>query len=81
MLYLLLCTDQLDGETNWKLHAAVPECQKLDEGDLVGLDAKMYGELVSILICVPNSRLGQLISQPIKDIQVHAFVGTFMLNK
>ena len=39
-------TDQLDGETDWKLRVAVPECQKLDEGDLVGLDAEIYGKLM-----------------------------------
>ena len=37
-------TDQLDGETDWKLRVAAPECQKLDEGDLVGLDAEIYGK-------------------------------------
>jgi len=36
-------TDQLDGETDWKLRVSVPECQKLDEGDLVRLDAEIYG--------------------------------------
>ena len=36
-------TDQLDGETDWKLRVAVPECQKMDEGDLVRLDAEIYG--------------------------------------
>ena len=36
-------TDQLDGETDWKLRVAVPETQKLDEGDLVRLDAEIYG--------------------------------------
>lgn len=40
-------TDQLDGETDWKLRVAVPECQKLGEGDLVRLDAEIYGQLVS----------------------------------
>ncbi|KAF8810656.1 aminophospholipid-transporting P-type ATPase [Phlegmacium glaucopus] len=54
-------TDQLDGETDWKLRVAVPECQKMDEGDLVRLDAEIYADA------------------PIKDI--HAFVGTFTLNK
>lgn len=38
-------TDQLDGETDWKLRVAVPECQKMDEGNLVKLDAEIYGEL------------------------------------
>jgi phospholipid-translocating ATPase len=36
-------TDQLDGETDWKLRVAVPECQKLDEKDLIHLDAEIYG--------------------------------------
>lgn len=37
-------TDQLDGETDWKLRVAVSECQKLDEGDLVRLDAEVYAD-------------------------------------
>jgi phospholipid-translocating ATPase len=37
-------TDQLDGETDWKLRVAVPETQKLQETDLVKLDAEIYGE-------------------------------------
>jgi len=37
-------TDQLDGETDWKLRVAVPECQKMDEGDLVRIDAEIYGK-------------------------------------
>jgi phospholipid-translocating ATPase len=42
-------TDQLDGETDWKLRVAVPECQKLNENrDLIGLDAEIYGEFVSL---------------------------------
>jgi phospholipid-translocating ATPase len=36
-------TDQLDGETDWKLRVAVPECQKLSEEDIVRLDAEIYG--------------------------------------
>lgn len=36
-------TDQLDGETDWKLRVAVPECQKLEEASLLGLDAEIYG--------------------------------------
>jgi phospholipid-translocating ATPase len=36
-------TDQLDGETDWKLRVAVPECQKLVEGDITQLDAEIYG--------------------------------------
>ncbi|KIY46035.1 phospholipid-translocating P-type ATPase [Fistulina hepatica ATCC 64428] len=37
-------TDQLDGETDWKLRVAVPEAQKLHESDLVNLDAEVYAD-------------------------------------
>jgi phospholipid-translocating ATPase len=39
-------TDQLDGETDWKLRVAVPECQELNEGDLIRLDVELYGMLI-----------------------------------
>ena len=42
-------TDQLDGETDWKLRVAVPESQKMDEGDLVRLDADIYGGSSALL--------------------------------
>ncbi|KAJ7280383.1 protein transporter [Mycena rebaudengoi] len=37
-------TDQLDGETDWKLRVAVPDCQALDEGQLTLLDAEIYAD-------------------------------------
>ncbi|KAF5335007.1 hypothetical protein D9611_010004 [Ephemerocybe angulata] len=37
-------TDQLDGETDWKLRVAVPETQKLAEKDLPSLDAEIYAD-------------------------------------
>ncbi|KAG2005574.1 calcium-transporting ATPase [Coprinopsis cinerea AmutBmut pab1-1] len=37
-------TDQLDGETDWKLRVAVPETQKMDEKDLPRLDAEVYAD-------------------------------------
>ncbi|KAF8624052.1 hypothetical protein AX15_006069 [Amanita polypyramis BW_CC] len=37
-------TDQLDGETDWKLRVAVPECQKFSEEDIVRLDAEIYAD-------------------------------------
>ncbi|TRM63107.1 hypothetical protein BD626DRAFT_402886 [Schizophyllum amplum] len=37
-------TDQLDGETDWKLRVAVPECQKLPEGSLSRLEAEIYAD-------------------------------------
>jgi len=38
-------TDQLDGETDWKLKVAVPSCQKVEnDGELLKLDAEIYGE-------------------------------------
>lgn len=37
-------TDQLDGETDWKLRVAVPATQKLpSEKELLNLDAEIYG--------------------------------------
>ena len=37
-------TDQLDGETDWKLRVAVSYTQGLDtDGDLLELDAEIYG--------------------------------------
>jgi phospholipid-translocating ATPase len=37
-------TDQLDGETDWKLRVAVPSCQKLGtDNDLLSLEAEIYG--------------------------------------
>ncbi|KAF8339278.1 aminophospholipid-transporting P-type ATPase [Amanita rubescens] len=37
-------TDQLDGETDWKLRVAVPECQKLSAEDIIRLDAEIYAD-------------------------------------
>jgi phospholipid-translocating ATPase len=38
-------TDQLDGETDWKLRVAVPACQKLNtDTDLLLLDAEIYAD-------------------------------------
>ncbi|PCH43232.1 phospholipid-translocating P-type ATPase [Wolfiporia cocos MD-104 SS10] len=38
-------TDQLDGETDWKLRVAVPVCQKLpSERELMNLDAEIYAD-------------------------------------
>ncbi|KAF7315289.1 Phospholipid-transporting ATPase [Mycena indigotica] len=37
-------TDQLDGETDWKLRVAVAESQKLEEGQLWNLDAEIYAD-------------------------------------
>lgn len=42
-------TDQLDGETDWKLKVAVPSCQKLaSDGDLLKLEAEIYGRLLTL---------------------------------
>lgn len=38
-------TDQLDGETDWKLRVAVPVCQKLvNDAELLNLDAEIYAD-------------------------------------
>ncbi|RXW18096.1 hypothetical protein EST38_g7764 [Candolleomyces aberdarensis] len=37
-------TDQLDGETDWKLRVAVPETQKMDEKNLPAIGAEIYAD-------------------------------------
>ncbi|KAI0651082.1 aminophospholipid-transporting P-type ATPase [Trametes meyenii] len=38
-------TDQLDGETDWKLRVAVPACQKLiSDRELLAVDAEIYAD-------------------------------------
>ena len=72
-------TDQLDGETDWKLRVAVPACQKLSsDRELLTVDAEIYGMprspasiQISFLTCV-------IADTPIKDI--HKFIGTFTIN-
>jgi len=51
-------TDQLDGETDWKLRAAVPTCQKLhSDRDLLSLDAEIYGMYPPLLYSIPDIEL------------------------
>lgn len=71
-------TDQLDGETDWKLRVAVPEAQKIGQHDLARLDAEIYGK--SALALNRRSLIRPFLADaPIKDI--HTFVGTFTVNK
>lgn len=43
-------TDQLDGETDWKLKVAVATSQKLrSDKELLALDAEIYGEKIIII--------------------------------
>lgn len=37
-------TDQLDGETDWKLKIAVRETQKLGEGGVSAIEGSLYGK-------------------------------------
>ena len=37
-------TDQLDGETDWKLRLAVPAFQTLTDGGLLAVEGEVYGE-------------------------------------
>jgi phospholipid-translocating ATPase len=78
-------TDQLDGETDWKLRVAVPATQKLpSDQELLNLDAEIYGtrplsrnqtRLLTPLSCISSRHAADA---PTKDI--HAFVGTFTIN-
>lgn len=70
-------TDQLDGETDWKLRVAVPACQKLgNDRDLLSLDAEIYGK--RILSLNLHALISVTADPPIKDI--HTFIGTFTIN-
>lgn len=74
-------TDQLDGETDWKLKIAVGWTQKLS-GDraLLGIgEAEIYGTIFDT--CLIGSKIeltGIVADPPIKDI--NTFVGTFSIN-
>ena len=39
-------TDQLDGETDWKLKVAVGETQKMGEKGVGSAEGSLYGELI-----------------------------------
>jgi len=42
-------TDQLDGETDWKLKIAVRETQKLGEGGVSSIEGSLYGMLSRLI--------------------------------
>lgn len=46
-------TDQLDGETDWKLRVAVPTCQKLCDPELLDIDAEIYGKWWQLICDMP----------------------------
>ncbi|PBK69390.1 phospholipid-translocating P-type ATPase [Armillaria solidipes] len=70
-------TDQLDGETDWKLRVAISECQKLDESDLERLDAEIYADAPIkdihsfIGTFTLNSPSHQALSQSQSDVPLH----------
>lgn len=71
-------TDQLDGETDWKLRVAVPTCQKLrSDKELLRLDAEIYGMSMHLNESQPTNKF-PIADGPIKDI--HTFIGTFSIN-
>jgi hypothetical protein len=56
-------TDQLDGETDWKLRRAVSFAQKLLSDDqLPLLNASIYGEYIPIIILTLQRKLQRKIS-------------------
>jgi phospholipid-translocating ATPase len=51
-----LRTDQLDGETDWKLRVAVPFCQKLaTDQSLLEVDAEIYGKYWDLMAYIEYS--------------------------
>ncbi|KAF8496385.1 hypothetical protein F5888DRAFT_1804083 [Russula emetica] len=74
-------TDQLDGETDWKLCVAVPATQKLPfDHEFLNLDAEIYGvsliaDYIPLFVHTPPVPAADA---PSKDI--HTFIGTFTIN-
>ena len=69
-------TDQLDGETDWKLKVAVGETQKLGEAGVGAIEGSLYGQL-----CINSpldSSADRAADPPIKDI--HTFYGVLTLR-
>ncbi len=72
-------TDQLDGETDWKLRVAVPATQKLpSDQELLNIDAEIYGAF-------SRHRLAPFAHTPVitadaPSKEIHVFVGTFTVN-
>ncbi|KAJ3758485.1 protein transporter [Lentinula raphanica] len=63
-------TDQLDGETDWKMRISVGETQSLGENGVAALGASSHG----------GSGEAEIYADaPTKDI--HTFIGTFTLNR
>lgn len=63
-------TDQLDGETDWKLRVAVPATQKLvNDSELLDLDAEVYGVCSPIL---PSSLLDVYLNPSRRSNQGHS---------
>jgi phospholipid-translocating ATPase len=70
-------TDQLDGETDWKLKVAVSETQKLGEGRIASAEGSLYG--MSSPCCAGQIQDSSLPADPpIKDI--HTFYGVLTLR-
>jgi phospholipid-translocating ATPase len=50
-------TDQLDGETDWKLRHAIPSCQKLQSDEsLLNMIASVYGLLILLIYIFLNNK-------------------------
>lgn len=60
-------TDQLDGETDWKLRVAVPTSQQLSEDrDLLELDAEIYGDYITLTSDFPILTFSSKPIHPLK---------------
>ena len=72
-------TDQLDGETDWKLRVAVPATQKLpSDQELLNIDAEIYGAFSRH----PRAPFAHtpVITAEAPSKEIHVFVGTFTVN-
>ncbi|CAD6573573.1 MAG: Putative aminophospholipid-translocase [Tremellales sp. Tagirdzhanova-0007] len=70
-------TDQLDGETDWKLKVAIGETQKAGEADVASAEGSLYGTLQLFFKLLVLYSLNKA-DPPIKDI--HTFYGVLNLS-
>lgn len=66
-------TDQLDGETDWKLRIAVEVTQRLGDCGLAAIDGEIYG---AVHCC--GTSADSSADPPTKDI--HTFIGTLTMQ-
>lgn len=73
-------TDQLDGETDWKLRLAIPHLQKLhSDSDLLEVKGHVYGKGTTLECLFYQSLLIYMCIADAPHMDIHNFVGTISI--